>query len=98
MSKVKQEDRHLETAVRSFHAFLAESGMGQPEHPEVVDTIKKIVAKGKAAGLSVGIGMAADPDRTRKAFEYGCDWAQCGSDFEYMIRYADQLAAALRSQ
>ena len=65
--------------------------MGQVDHPDVIEAIGRIATVGKAAGLSIGIGMGAQPDFAQQAFELGVDWVQCGNDYEYMIRFADQL-------
>ena len=40
---------------------------------------------------SLGVGMAAEASHAERAFKLGADWVQCGNDFEYMIRFADQL-------
>ena len=65
--------------------------MGQVDHPDVIEAIGRIATVGKAAGLSIGIGMGAQPDFAQQAFKLGVDWVQCGNDYEYMIRFADQL-------
>ena len=65
--------------------------MGQTDHPDVTAAIATITRSAKDAGLSVGIGMGAQPEFAQQAFELGIDWVQCGNDFEYMIRFADQL-------
>ncbi len=69
--------------------------MGQVDHPDVLAAIERISTTAHAAGLSVGIGMGADAAQAQRAFELGVDWVQCGNDFEYMIRFADQLKEQL---
>jgi 4-hydroxy-2-oxoheptanedioate aldolase len=65
--------------------------MGQIDHPDVLAAIEKVSTTAHAAGLSVGVGMAAEASHAERAFSLGADWVQCGNDFEYMIRFADQL-------
>lgn len=72
--------------------------MGQVHHPRVLDAIRTVVEKASAAGIHVGIGMGADADHAREAAELGVHWAQCGNDFEFVIRYADQLYASVRQR
>lgn len=71
--------------------------MGQTDHPDVIAAIATIAQTAKQAGLSVGIGMGAQAEFAQQAFELGVDWVQCGNDFEYMIRFADQLKTAIPS-
>jgi 2-keto-3-deoxy-L-rhamnonate aldolase RhmA len=70
--------------------------LGQVHHPRVVDAIRSIASKARAAGKFVGMGMAADPDHALEAASLGVQWAQCGNDFEYMIRFADQVYGQIR--
>lgn len=72
--------------------------LGQVKHPRIVEAIKTTVAKAKAAGVYVGMGMGADPSYATEADKLGVNWVQFGNDFEYMIRSADQLAAAVRGK
>jgi len=71
--------------------------LGQVHHPHVLDAIGKIVKHGRAAGLSIGMGMGADPDHVLEAKKLGVQWAQCGNDYEYMIRTVDEIFASVRN-
>jgi 2-dehydro-3-deoxyglucarate aldolase/4-hydroxy-2-oxoheptanedioate aldolase len=71
--------------------------LGQVHHPHVLDAIGKIVKHGRAAGLSIGMGMGADPDHALEAKKLGVQWAQCGNDYEYMIRTVDEIFASVRN-
>jgi 2-keto-3-deoxy-L-rhamnonate aldolase RhmA len=71
---------------------------GGVTHPEVVATIRQVIAKAKKAGLPVGMGMGNDAAFARNAIEMGVNWLQCGSDFSYMVAEADRLFAAVRAK
>lgn len=70
--------------------------LGEVHHPRVLDAIRTIVSKSHAKGLTVGIGMGGDFDHAREAAELGVNWAQCGTDFEFLIRSADRLYESIR--
>jgi 2-dehydro-3-deoxyglucarate aldolase/4-hydroxy-2-oxoheptanedioate aldolase len=72
--------------------------LGQVSDPEVITAIRKIVAQSRAAGKYVGMGMGPDEDHARWAFEIGVQWVQCGGDYSYMVRFADQLFDRVRSR
>ena len=59
--------------------------LGQVRHPQVVDAIKTITEKARAAGRYVGIGMDADAEHAVLAAQWGVQWIQCGGDFSYMV-------------
>jgi len=71
---------------------------GKVDHPEVMDAIQRIIAKAKAAGIPVGMGMGDNVPFARKAVEMGVDWLQCGSDFSYLVAEAERLFAAVRAR
>ncbi len=65
--------------------------------PEVRDAMRRVVAAAHHKGLPVGIGMGAGDDKfAEEAFEMGVNWVQIGSDYSYMIGFADQLKARIR--
>ena len=70
--------------------------LGKTEHPQVLDAIGTIAGKARGAGLYVGAGMGAQPDYARKLAGLGVQWIQCGGDFEFMIRFAEQLYTQIR--
>lgn len=72
--------------------------LGQIQHPRVLDAIRQIAETAHAAGLHVGLGMGATLDYALEVRNLGIDWIQCGNDFEYMIRFADQLYGSIREQ
>lgn len=72
--------------------------LGEVHHPRVIDAIRLIASQTRAAGLYVGIGMGADLEHALEAKKLGIQWAQCGNDYEFMIRAADQLYATIRKQ
>jgi 2-dehydro-3-deoxyglucarate aldolase/4-hydroxy-2-oxoheptanedioate aldolase len=72
--------------------------LGKIEHPKVAEAVEAIIAKTRAAGLSVGMGMGLDEAYARRAAALGVNWVQCGSDFNYLVEGADRLFAAIRGQ
>ena len=64
--------------------------------PELHAAMQRIVATAKRHGLSVGIGMGPDERFAQTAVELGVNWIQVGSDFSYMVSFADQLFARIR--
>lgn len=58
---------------------------GQPTHPEVVDAMKSVATRTKAAGKFVGAGMGVDKQFGAVLLECGVQWLQAGTDFEYLI-------------
>jgi 2-keto-3-deoxy-L-rhamnonate aldolase RhmA len=70
--------------------------LGEVEHPTVVAAIEQIIARCRAAGLSVGAGMGVDAGYAAKMAQRGVQWLQVGSDFGYMIQALDRVAAEIR--
>ncbi|MBM4074778.1 MAG: hypothetical protein FJ267_03955 [Planctomycetes bacterium] len=91
--------RGLDSLVIGPYDLSGSMGMlGEVHHPKILDAIRTIVTKGRAAGLYLGMGMGASVEHAVEAASLGVHWAQCGNDFEYMIRSADQLYAAVRDK
>jgi len=70
--------------------------LGETTHPEVVEVMKTVAAKAKAAGKFIGSGLGADPDFARVLLECGVQWLQAGNDFEFMISSCERTFAAVR--
>ena len=70
--------------------------LGEVGHPKVVAALERVIASAKAAGLSVGSGMPADPEFALLQVRRGVQWLQLGGDCGYLVAYADQLASQLR--
>lgn len=60
--------------------------IGQPRHPVVIDAIREITKKTRAAGKAVGI-ISADAPQTRQWLEMGIQYIALSSD-QAMIGYA----------
>ena len=60
--------------------------LGETTHPDVINAMKTVASKAKAAGKFVGSGLGADPEFARVLIECGVQWLQAGNDFEYMIQ------------
>ena len=72
--------------------------LGQLSHPEVRSAIQSVIERAHKAGLFVGYGTDANAERAAEAARMGADWIQCGSDFGYIIRAAEQLFAEIRQR
>lgn len=72
--------------------------LGQLDHPRLIEAMRRIVTTGRAAGLSIGMGMGATADFATQAAAMGVQWLQVGNDFEYMNRFAQQLYEEIRSR
>jgi len=72
--------------------------LGEVEHPRVVQAIETVIAKTRTAGLFIGSGMGASVDYACTMARRGVQWIQMGGDFEYMIKFADQMATSVRER
>lgn len=71
--------------------------LGEPGHPEVRktidDTIRRIVASGKAAGI-----LSADQAQARHYLSLGATFVAVGTDVTLLARSAEQLAQAFKGE
>lgn len=77
------------------------SSLGHPgeiDHPRVTAAVESIVKRSRQAGRYVGLGMFPNVDRAVAAQQLGVHWVQCGGDWGYMARYADELYATIRQR
>jgi len=72
--------------------------MGEVEHPQVLAAIDHVIERARHAGLVVGSGLGPDADYAVKLARRGIQWLQAGGDYSYMIGYADQMTAQIRSR
>lgn len=72
--------------------------LGEVGHPRVVAALEKVIASARAAGLSVGSGMPADPDFAALQVRRGVQWLQLGGDCGYLVAHAEQLSSQLRQR
>jgi 2-keto-3-deoxy-L-rhamnonate aldolase RhmA len=70
--------------------------LGETTHPDVVQMMKTIAAKAKAAGKFIGSGLGANPKFARLLIDCGVQWMQAGNDFEYMIRGCERTFGEIR--
>lgn len=70
--------------------------LGETTHPEVVQAMKRVGEKARAAGKFLGSGLGADPEFAKLLVECGVQWMQAGNDFEYMIRGCEQTFGTIR--
>jgi len=72
--------------------------LGKVHDPKVLDAVRTVVEKAKAAGIYTGMGMGAETGHALEAAQLGIQWAQCGNDFEFLIQTADRLFSGVREQ
>ena len=72
--------------------------VGQPRHPEVLETVETIIAKARAAGPFVGIALGANPDFHIEWAKKGVQWLQMGGDIGYMMSAVDDAIASVRQR
>ena len=71
--------------------------LGETTHPEVLDTIRTVASKARAAGRFVGAGMGADPVFAEVMINCGVQWLQAGNDFEYVLQGFERMSRSVRS-
>ena len=71
--------------------------LGETTHPEVIEAMKTVASKAKAAGKFIGSGLGANPEFARVLIECGVQWLQAGGDFEYMIQGCQSTFDAIRN-
>jgi 2-keto-3-deoxy-L-rhamnonate aldolase RhmA len=70
--------------------------LGETTHTDVVDAMKSVASKTKAAGKFIGAGLGANPEFAQVLFDCGVQWLQAGSDFEYMIKGCERTFELIR--
>ncbi len=70
--------------------------LGQTTHPDVVNAMRTVASKAKAAGKFIGSGLGANPKFAELLIDCGVQWMQAGNDYEYMIRACDQTFSTIR--
>lgn len=71
--------------------------LGATTSPEVIDVMKTIASKAKAAGKFIGSGLGANPQFARMLIDCGVQWLQAGNDFEYMLRGCERTFETIRA-
>ncbi len=70
--------------------------LGELEHPTVVAAMDGVIAKARAAGVSVGAGMEVDVEYACIQARRGVQWLQVGVDFGYLVHSVDQVTSRIR--
>ena len=70
--------------------------LGETTHPDVIDVMKTVASKAKAAGKFIGSGLSADVRFAQILIDCGVQWLQAGSDLEYMINGCDYAFGQIR--
>jgi 2-keto-3-deoxy-L-rhamnonate aldolase RhmA len=70
--------------------------IGQPNHPDVRQTIESIITQARRQEVPVGFAGAADPDVLLEWVRKGAQWLLVGGDFSLMLQAATQVVDRLR--
>jgi 2-keto-3-deoxy-L-rhamnonate aldolase RhmA len=70
--------------------------LGETTHPDVLNAIRTISKKAKAAGKFLGSGLGANPQFAKTLIDCGVQWMQAGNDFEYMIKGCERTFHEIR--
>ena len=70
--------------------------LGQTTHPAVLDAIRTVATKAKAADKFLGSGLGANPQFAKTLIDCGVQWMQAGNDFEYMIKGCERSFREIR--
>jgi 2-dehydro-3-deoxyglucarate aldolase/4-hydroxy-2-oxoheptanedioate aldolase len=70
--------------------------LGETTHPDVINAMKTVASKARAADKFVGSGLGADPEFAQVLIDCGVQWMQAGNDFEYMIHGCEQAYRQIR--
>jgi 2-keto-3-deoxy-L-rhamnonate aldolase RhmA len=65
--------------------------LGEVEDNMCIAAQERIISATLRAGLSVGAGMGANAEYARCLIQRGVQWLQVGSDYEYLIHYANLM-------
>jgi 2-keto-3-deoxy-L-rhamnonate aldolase RhmA len=60
--------------------------------------MEAVIARARAAGVSVGAGMGTDVEYACIQARRGVQWLQVGVDFSYLIQGVDQTTARIRER
>jgi 2-keto-3-deoxy-L-rhamnonate aldolase RhmA len=71
--------------------------LGETTHPSVIDAMKTVASKAKAAGKFIGAGLGANPEFAQVLIDCGVQWLQAGNDFEYMINGCEHAFGSIRA-
>lgn len=72
--------------------------LGETTHPDVVQAMRTVASKARAAGKFIGSGLGANPAFAKLLIDCGVQWLQAGNDFEYMIRACEQTFSQIRGE
>jgi 2-keto-3-deoxy-L-rhamnonate aldolase RhmA len=71
---------------------------GQPDRPEIVAAIEKVITAARAAGKFVGIGSSDDPEALARWARRGVHWLSMGADFLLLRKAVTQTVAAAQER
>lgn len=72
--------------------------LGQPQHPDVIAAIDKVLEAAIRANIPVGISIGDDPKPLIEWADKGMSWLAIGGDFTLMIRAVTGVAAEIRAK
>lgn len=71
--------------------------LGETTHPEVIEVMKTVASKARAAGKFIGSGLGADAEFAQVLIDCGVQWLQAGNDFEFLINGCEQAFGRIRA-
>lgn len=72
--------------------------LGEITHPDVIDAMKTVASKSRAAGKFIGSGLGASPEFAQVLIDCGVQWLQAGNDFEYMLQGCRRTFSEIRGE
>ncbi len=70
--------------------------LGATATPEIVEIMKTVALKAKAAGKFIGSGLGANPKFAQVLIDCGVQWLQAGNDFEFMMQACERTLNQIR--
>ena len=70
--------------------------MGQPDHPEVLTAIERVITTTRRTEVFVGIATGGEPEKLVEWINKGIQWMAVGTDFSFLVRSADQVIGPIR--
>jgi 2-keto-3-deoxy-L-rhamnonate aldolase RhmA len=97
VEKIAQIDGLDSIVIGPYDLSIALGYAGQPDHPQVVSALKRIINAAKQGEKYVGAGVAASSTDAHFLMSLGVQWLQCGDDYSYMIARQTELMQQLRT-
>ena len=70
--------------------------MGQPDHPDVLTAIEKVITTTRKTEVFVGVATGGEPEELIEWINKGIQWMAVGTDVSFLVRSADQVIGPIR--